>query len=294
MQKEEKRMLAIFNKELKSYFYSATGYVFMGVFLLICGVFFANYNLLPSSPYYSNVLSSMLFTFLILVPVITMKLIAEEKHQKTDQLLLTAPLNTYEIVIGKYLASVALFFITLLITVLYPLILTMYGAVPAGEIAATYVGFALLGTSLIAIGLFVSSLTENQVVSAVASFGILLIIWLMDWIQKGLPATKNSGIVFAVILTICIVLWVYLKTKNLIVSVITAVLGAGVIIGVYIKNSNLYEGFVPRFFDWFSLLNRFENFAMGVLDVSSIVYYITFSIAFVYLTVQMLEKRKWN
>jgi ABC-2 type transport system permease protein len=287
-------VLAIFNKELKTYFYSASGYVFMGVFLFICGIFFASYNLLPGSPDYSSVLSSIIFIFLILVPIITMKLIAEEKHQKTDQLLLTSPLSVSEIVIGKYLAAVALFFITLAVTILYPIILSQFGTIPVGQIVTTYIGFALMGASLIAIGIFASSLTENQVIAAVISFGMLLVVWLLDFIKQNLPSGATSGIVFSAILVISIAILIYFATRNIIVSSITGVIGAIIIIILAIKKIALFEGFLPNFFGWFSLVNRFQNFGMGILDVSSIVYYITFNIAFVYLTIQMIEKRRWS
>ncbi|MCM8711472.1 ABC transporter permease [Clostridium sp. SYSU_GA19001] len=287
-------MLSIFSKEFKSYFYSATGYVFMGVFLFICGLFFANYNIIPGSSAYSSVLSSITFIFLILVPIITMKLLAEERHQKTDQLLLTSPLSVSEIVIGKYLASVALFLVTLAITILYPVILSAYGKLPVGEIAASYIGFTLMGAAFISIGVFVSSLTENQVVAAVSSFGILLLIWIIDWIQQGLPSGAKAGLVFAAILVLGMAFIVYTSTKNIVIPAAIAVAGAAAIIVLYVKKAALFEGLLPKFFRWFSLLNRYENFGSGVLDVSSIVYYITFNIAFIFLAIQMIEKRRWS
>lgn len=287
-------MLAIFSKEFKSYFYSATGYVFMGVFLFICGLFFANYNIIPGSPAYSSVLSSITFIFLLLVPIITMKLLAEEKHQKTDQLLLTSPLSVSEIVIGKYLASVALFFVTLAITFIYPMILSQFGKLPVGEIVATYIGFSLMGAAFISVGVFVSSLTENQVVAAVASFGVLLLIWILDWVKQGLPTGANSGLVFAVILVAGAALIIYTSTRNIILPAVAAVSGAAVLVVLFVKRAALFEGFLPKFFGWFSLLDRFQNFGMGILDVSSIVYYITFNIAFIFLAIQMIEKRRWS
>jgi ABC-2 type transport system permease protein len=287
-------MLAVLNKEFKAYFYSATGYVFMGVFLLICGIFFANYNLIPASALYSNVLSSITFIFLILVPIITMRLIAEEKHQKTDQLLLTSPLSVGEIVVGKYLASVALFFLTLIITFLYPIILSFFGTIPIGEISATYIGFALMGAAFIAVGVFVSSLTDNQVVSAVSSFGVLLLIWIVDWIQQGLPAGRTSGIVFSGVLVLLIAVAFYVSTRNLIIIALEVAIGTAIILIIFLKNAVLFEGFLPNFFGWFSLLDRFQNFSMGIVDLSSVVFYITFAIAFVYLTIRMIEKRRWS
>jgi ABC-2 type transport system permease protein len=287
-------MLAILSKELRSYFYSATGYVFMGIFLLISGLFFANYNLIPASPQYGNVLSSSIFVFLMLVPVITMKLLAEERNQKTDQLLITSPLSVTEIVVGKYLASVALFFITLCITFLYPAILAHYGTITIGEIMASYIGFALMGASFISIGIFISSLTENQVIAAVATLGLLIFVWIADMVQQGLPSGKNAGIIFAAILVLGVALVIYFVTRNVFMAGLEVIIGAVIITIILIKKSVLFEGFVPRFFGWFSLIKRYDSFSMGILDVSAIVYYITFSIAFVYFAICMIEKRRWS
>jgi ABC-2 type transport system permease protein len=287
-------MLAVLSKEFKAYFYSATGYVFMGVFLLICGIFFANYNLIPASPLYSNVLSSMTFIFLILVPVITMRLIAEERHQKTDQLLLTSPISALEIVVGKYLASVGLFLLTLIITLVFPFMLSLYGTIAAGEITAVYIGFALLGAAFISVGVFVSSLTENQVVSAVVSFGLLLFIWIIDWIQQGLPTSSSAGLVFAGILIVCASALFYLSTRNFIASAFGSLICAIAVLIIFLKDSALFEGSISKFFHWFSLLSRFDSFSMGIVDLSSVVYYITFVIAFIHLTVRSIEKRRWS
>lgn len=287
-------MLAILSKEFKSFFRGATGYVFMGIFLLISGIFFANDNLIAANGAYSSVLGSITFIFLILVPITTMKLLAEEKNQKTDQLLLTTPLSIKDIVIGKYFASVALFFLTLAITMVYPLILKLYGTIAIGEIIATYIGFMLLGSAFISVGIFVSALTENQVVAAVSSFGALLIIWILQWIKQGIPSGKTSGIVFAVLLIFIFGVVIYFSTKNIIVTVSEILMGGVILIIIGLKNSNIFEGFAPRFFDWISLINRFDNFTMGILDLSSVVYYISFIIVFLYLTIAMVEKRRWS
>lgn len=287
-------MLAIFNKEFRGYFTTASGYIFMAVFLIISGLFFSLTNLLQSSSYFSSVLQSSTFVFLILVPIITMRSLAEETHQKTDQLLLTSPVSLPGIVLGKYFASVALFWLTLIVTGLYPLILRMFGSIDAWEILGNYIGFALLGASFIAIGIFISSLTENQVAAAVGTFGALLSIWLIDWIQQSLPTTRISGIIFAVILVLIISILVYFATLNIYAAIITALSGGVVMAIVYLINKTLYEGFTSRFLGWFSLLKRYEGFSMGMLDVSSIIYYITFSAAFVFLAIRMIDKRRWS
>jgi ABC-2 type transport system permease protein len=265
-------MLAIFNKEFKSYFSSASGYIFMSVFLLISGVFFAMSNLLGASAYYTSVLGSITFVFLIIVPVLTMRILSEESRQKTDQLLLTAPISVTDIVLGKYLAAVALFFLTLLVTCLYPMILSMFGSLAVWEIVGGYIGFALFGASLISIGVFISSLTDNQVASAVGTFGSLLFIWILDWIQQGLPTSRISGIVFAAILAVSVSAIVYSSTRNIYITAGTAAIGAIAIAAVYLLKKELFEGFTVKFFGWFSLLKRYDSFSMGILSVNSIIF----------------------
>ena len=177
-------MLAILRREFRAYFSSPLGFTFVGFFLLIAGIFFALSNLLSGSPAYAGVLNSLTFIFLFLVPILTMRLLTEETRQKTDQLLITSPLTITGIVLGKYLAAVGVFLISLLITVLYPVIMSFYalGGLAGWEILGGYIGFFLLGASFIAVGLFFSSLTDNPLIAAVESFAALLLIWILDFI----------------------------------------------------------------------------------------------------------------
>jgi hypothetical protein len=175
-------MLAILNKELKSYFYSATAYIFMGVFLFIWGIFFAVGNAMSMNAQYSSTIGSMVSVFMFICPILTMKTLAEESKNRTDQLLLTSPQSITSIVVGKYFAALSLFGITLLVTVLYPIILSLFGKLAIAEIFSAYVGLFLMGTSFIAIGLFISSLTDNQVVAGVGTLGSFIFILIADLI----------------------------------------------------------------------------------------------------------------
>lgn len=278
---------------MKTYFSSLTGYIFMGFFLILSGIFVSLYNLYTGSPDYNKVLSSINFIFLFLVPVLTMRLMSEEQKQKTDQLLLTSPLSIWDIVLGKYFAAVGVFALTLLITCIYPIILSFFGKLAVAKIIGGYIGFFLLGCAFISIGLFVSSKTDNQVISAVVTFGVLLFIWLLDAIQQGLPTGTVSGIIFAGAIVAIITLFVHSATKNRTVSITTAIIGGAIIAIVYFVNQSVYDAFIINFFGWFSLLQRYEGFAMGVLSLSPIIYYITFSFAFLFLTVRGIDKRRW-
>ena len=287
-------MLAIMKREFKAYFSSPTGYVFMGFFLLLTGFFFVMSNVLQASPDYNAVLGSITFIFLIVVPVLTMRLISEETKQKTDQLLLTSPLSLTKMVLGKYFAAVGVFLLTLLVTALYPVLLSLFGSVAVWEILGGYIGFFLLGSAFIAVGLFVSSLTDNQVIAAIVTFVSLLFMWLIDWIQQGIPGDRVSGIVFAGLLVIGAAVFVYFTTRTIIVSVAVFTVGSGFVTGMYFLNPIVFEGLIVRVLDWFSLLARYGDFAMGVLSISPIVYYITFCAIFVFLTIRMIEKRRWS
>jgi ABC-2 type transport system permease protein len=287
-------MLAVFRKEFRTYFLTPIGYVFMGFFLTISGLIFTASNLVPASSNYYPVLSNLIFIFLIAVPVLTMRLVSEENRQKTDQLLLTCPLRIGDIVWGKYLAAIAVFLLTILVTGLYPIIMSWHGLIPLSEIFGGYIGFFLLGASFIAVGLFVSALTDNQVSAAVITFGVLLLIWLIDVLQQALPTDTLSGLIFAAVILVGLALLIRQATQNMFVSLVTALIGALVIGGVYLGNSSLYEGLILKVCNWFSLLKRYQDFANGLVTLRSVVYYLSFIFAFVFLTIQTIARRRWN
>ena len=170
-------MLAIFKREFKAYFVSPTGYIFLGFMLFLSALFFTGSNYQNSLTDMTMYFNSLGITFLFMVPLLTMRLLAEDKRNKTDQLLITAPVSIVKIVLGKYFAAVALFGLYMVITLLYPFTLSLYGAPVMGTIITLYIGFFLLGASLISIGVFITSLTESQVTAAIASFAVILIIW---------------------------------------------------------------------------------------------------------------------
>ncbi|MEZ0537002.1 ABC transporter permease [Caldicellulosiruptoraceae bacterium PP1] len=287
-------MLAVLKKELKLYFSTTTGYIFMGFFLLLSGFFFAVSNVLSASPQYSSTLGSITFIFLIAVPILTMRLITEEAKQKTDQLLLTSPLTLSGIVVGKFLAAVIVFFITLLITCLFPILLSFYGTIALWETVGAYVGFFFLGCSFIAVGLFISSLTENQFVAAVSTFSALLLVWVMDWVKSVLPTDKLAGFIFVLAIVVGIAVWLFFTIRNIFVSVGLGLIGIAVSVFAYFKYSSFYERIIVRFIDWFSLIKRYQEFSIGIFNLSSVVYYLTFCFAFIFLTIRVLEKRRWS
>lgn len=287
-------MIAIFKKELRSFFLTPVGYIFTGFFLLISGFFFAAENLFPANPNFNGMLGTITFVFMILVPILTMRLLAEESRQKTDQLLLTSPLNVTEIVLGKFFAAVTVLLFTVIITFIYPIILSCFGTIALPEIIGGYIGFLLLGSSFIAIGLFVSSFTENQVVAAVITFSFLLFFWIMDSLQQLLPGGIVSGIVFVSLFLGLLLLLIQRSLKNIFITASTAVIGIGCITTGYFLNNFIYDGLIHKVIQRLSLIKRFEPFIRGNLSLSPIVFYLSFISIFIFFTVQMIEKRRWD
>ena len=185
-------MKAIYKRELKSYFQSMIGYVFIAFLALFVGIYFLAYNLNGGYPYFSYCLHSVLFIFMIAVPILTMKCFAEERKSKSDQLLLTSPVSLTEIVTGKYLAMVTVFLIPMLIFCFYPLVIKMNGTAYLKVDYAAMLAFFLLGCVYISIGMFLSALTESQIIAAISTFGVLMILYLWNGIISLLPS-NNVG-----------------------------------------------------------------------------------------------------
>ena len=181
-------MLAVLKRELDSYYYSAIGYVFMGCFLLIAGIFFTFGNIMSASSSVGTLFSNITFIFILIVPILTMKLMSDERKSKTDQLLLTSPLSLWSIVLGKFFAACTVFLLTLVCTGVYVIILSAYGNVSGMEVFVNYLGFFLMGCCLISVGLFMSTLSENQVASAISTFGVILFLYLLDSIISSMSS----------------------------------------------------------------------------------------------------------
>ena len=184
-------MLAIFKREFKSLFWNITGWLFIGITLALFGLYFFVYNLSYGYPYISYSLSAIAFLFMVTVPILTMRVLAEEKHAKTDQLLLTAPISVGKIVLGKFLALALVYTICIGVICVSPLVLMIFGDVPLAETYVGILGFWLYGLATIAIGTFVSSLTESQVISAVVSFGLIFVGYMMSSICSVISSSGN-------------------------------------------------------------------------------------------------------
>ena len=236
-------MLAIFKREFKSLFWNITGWLFIGITLALFGLYFFVYNLSYGYPYISYSLSAIAFLFMVTVPILTMRVLAEEKHAKTDQLLLTAPISVGKIVLGKFLALALVYTICIGVICVAPLVLMIFGEVPLAETYVGILGFWLYGLTTIAIGTFVSSLTESQVISAVVSFGLIFVGYMMSSICSVISSSGN---------------------------LLTKILGC-------------YDLYTPL-----------DDFFNGTLSVTGIVYYLSVIALALFLTEQMIQKRRWT
>ena len=287
-------MLEIYKKELKSYLTSMQGYVFMAFIMLVLGIYFTAYNLNYASPDFGTTLNSVTFVFLIITPILTMRILAEEKRNKTDQLLFTSPVPIWKIVFGKYLGMVTIYLIPVVITLFYPLILAKYGTVSYPMTLTAIVGFFFLGCANIAVGLFLSSITESQVIAAVLTFVVLFCSFVMNGIESFFSQTAMASMLAFAVLAVLIAMVVYQMTKDNILTGITGVVLLGAVVIIYIVKSSLYEGAIQKLLDLLAIANHFDNFVGGILDFSGIVYMLSVICIFIFLTVQSIQKRRWS
>jgi ABC-2 type transport system permease protein len=257
-------MLAILKRELRSYFVTSSAYVYLASMLFFMGLFFLMSNVLsryspqgplPISGNFSPVLGQMLIIILFITPILTMRLISEERKQKTDQLLHTVPISTFEIVLAKYLSAIVIFVIGLIISALYPLFMHFMGGANITSVTSAYLGFILVGASFTAICLFASAITESQFISAILGFGIVLGMWFMEFLSQFLD------FLFSVV----------------------PILKGGII-----------EELLRSIFELLSIISRYSDFQSGILRLSSIVYYISIVIIFIFLTMRAIDKRRWT
>lgn len=289
-------MLAIFKKELRSYFRGMTGFVFVALFLVVLGIYASVICFSSASPRYEYVFYNSSFVFLITVPVLTMRSFAEERRQKTDQLLYSLPITTTQIVVGKYLAMLCVFAVPVLVSCLYPFLIRMFdpsGAMSFPAIYSAICAFFCLGAALISVGMFISSLTENVFISAIVSFVTLLICYFMGQLARLLPSEPTAATVIFSILIFLIALIIFFATKSRTLGwIVFMVFEIPVGVISFVK-PQLLEGLVPKVFGVLSMYDRFFTFADGLFDLKVILYFVSISVLFTVFTVQSMEKRRW-
>ncbi len=293
-------MSAIFKKEIRTYFTTLTGYIFLGFFVAVMGIYFMINNIGDGSALNVNYIGTLTYsasTFWILIPVLTMRLFAEEAKQRTDQLLFTSPVRVSDIVLGKFFAAGALFLTGVIITCIFPAVLSRYADIGMARTLNALFGYVLMGLALISVGIFISVLTDNQIIAAVVTFAAVFVMFNIDSIVAQMPVSAEASLIFVIILLIIALIIIYNITKSLLAAVILGIAGVLAAALTYYLSYNmglgLYDGLISKFFKWFSVTSRYENFYAGVFSLADTVYYLSLSFVFLYLTVNVIEKRRW-
>lgn len=288
-------MLAIYKRERKSYFHSMTGCVFIAFLVMFTGIYFMAYNLNAGYPYFSYTLSGSLIVFLVGIPLLTMRSFSEERKTKTDQLLLTASVSLTKVVLGKYFAMVTVLAVPNVIFCLFPLLIKLQGTAYLLVDYSSIAVFFLLGCVYLAIGMFMSSLTESQIIAFISTFGILLLLYLWDGILSFLPSSALSGMIGILLILTLIVVYIYHMTKNWMLAAGIEAVGIAAALIVYFVKSSLYENLLTKLLGRLALADVFMNISSSnIVDVSGLLLYVSILIIFVFLTIQTIQKRRWS
>ncbi len=287
-------MTAIFKREFKSCFTGMIGWVIAAVSLFFLGLYYTNRNLLYASSDFATVLYTMTMIMLFLLPAISMRSFAEERKNKTDQLLLTSPVGIPSIVAGKYLAEVAVFALPLAAAVIMPLILTAFGTVSLVAAYSALLGYLLLGAACLAVGTWISALTENQILAYLATFGALLVAYLMNGIQT-MFTTGNllAFVVFMVIVLVAAIL-VGVSCKRLTAGLTVFCIGAAAVFILFLARPAWLLTAFNAVLDALALFEPFKDIVGGMFSIPAIVYYLSVIGLFLFMTGQALERRRWN
>lgn len=288
-------MEAVYRKELKICFTGLTGYLFIALVLATAGVFSISLNLSGSyTTSFEYVLYNMTIVFLLTVPLLTMNTLAGERRNKTDQLLLTSPLSITKIILGKFLALLTVLAIPIALMSFYPLILSMFGTVNFLSVYSTFLCFLFLGAALIALCIFISSLTESQIIAAVISMFSLFFAYLVPYIVD-LISTKTAAVIIAcLVLAAAAALFVYRMMKNPNIAIAVGAVIAGVCVLIYIYDSKMLSAAVVKFLGWFAVFDFLNDFVYNLFDITALVYYASVIFLFLFLTVKNIEKRRWS
>lgn len=287
-------MIAVLKHELRSYFHSFTAYVFGAFLLAIVGFGAMLYNLQAAVSNFEYVLSFGTIIFVIIVPILTMRVIAEERKQKTDQLLYSLPISTVQVILGKYLALLVIYLIPLLIISSYPLIFAQFGDVYLPTSYGSLAAIFMMGAALIALGVFISSLTENQGLAAGIGIAVILFNYYSVSLAEYVSSTAFGSAIALVVIAVLLGAIVRFLTRNEELAYGIALLLIAIITAIYFLDSSTFEGLLPDIMRQLSLFDRFNTFVSGVFDMTAIFYYLSVIAFFLFLSVQSLEKRRYN
>lgn len=286
-------MTAIYKRELSSYFNSMIGYVFIAALVCFTGIYFMAYNLYNGLPDFSYALMSLMNILMFTVPILTMRSMAEDRRGRTDQLLLTAPVPLWAVVLGKYLAMVTVLFVPVFLAAFCPLIIAANGEAHLFSDYASLLAFFLMGCVFLAIGMFISSLTESQGMAA----GICVVVMLFCYYSASLADYISStafNVAALLVLSALLALIVRKLTRSDAAGLIILALCVAAVVITWLVSPTSLETLLPDLMNQLSLFERFYTFVNGVFDVTAIVYYISVAVFFLFLCVQSWEKKRYN
>lgn len=287
-------MGAIFRHELRNYFHSLTAYVFGAFLLAVVGLGSVLYNLQAAVSNFEFVLSFASIIFVVIVPILTMRTLAEERRQRTDQLLYSLPITTTQVVLGKYLALLVVYLIPLAVISLYPLLFSRFGEVHLPTSYGSLFAFFLMGAALLAVGVFLSSLTDNQGFAAGIGIAAILLNYYSVSLAEYTSSTAMGSLIalYVIALLLGVVIRGLTRNENLAYGVAFVLIAALSV--AYFVNSSAFEGLLPDIMTKLSLFRQFNSFVNGAFDLTAIVYYVSVMGFFLFLSVQSLEKRRYN
>lgn len=287
-------MRAIFQHELRGAFHGLAAYLFCAFLLVFVGVGAMIYNIQAAVANFEYVLQFVCIGLVVIVPVLTMRSFAEERRQKTDQLLYSLPLGTWDIVAGKYLALVTVFLVPMVFISAYPLLFSLYGEVYLPSAYGSLFAFLLLGAALIAAGIFVSSLTESQGFAAGIAIAAFLLNYYSVSLAEQVSATALGSLLALGVTALLLALLIRALTRNAALAWGVGGVCALAALAVYLIDAAKLEGLLPTLMEKLSLFERFYPFVNGIFDWTSVVFYGSVIVFFLFLTVMSLEKRRYN
>ncbi len=287
-------MAAVFKHELRNYFHTLTAYVFGAFLLCFVGIGAVLYSLQSAVSNFEFVLGFGSLIFVVIVPILTMRVIAEERKQKTDQLLYSLPITTTDVILGKYAALLVVYLIPLCLIAVYPLIFAQFGDVYLLTAYGSLFAFFALGAALIAMGIFISSLTDNQGFAAGIGIAIILLNYYSVSLSEYISSTAFGTVIAIFIFVLALGVIIRSLTKNENLAIFVTLVTLAVITVTFWMDTTLFEGLLPKVMTQLSLFEHFYVFVNGVFDLTGIVYYVTVGAFFLFLSVQSMEKRRYN
>ena len=287
-------MKAIFTHELRSSFRSLSAWVFASFLLCFVGIGAMMYNIQAAVSNFEYVLSLSCLAFVVIAPILTMRVLAEERRQRTDQLLYALPVSTTEVILGKYAALLALYLVPLAIIAVYPLIFAQFGEVYLPTSYGSLFAFFLLGAALLAVGLFISSLTDNQGLAAGIGIAVILFNYYSVSLSEYMSSSALGSVIALVAISCAAGLLLKLLTGNGTLGYWTGFGLSAASIALYNLDREALEGLLPEIMGTLSLFERFYVFVNGVFDLKAVVFYLSVIAFFLFLSVQSLEKRRYN